>query len=393
MSTITTRIIVITLLLFTPLVFAKSNSEINQTIKSEILKQDREFIVQLPKSYEDDSNRNYPVHYLLDGELNLPLVNGILDRMQKIQGAPEAIVVAIESKNRTWDLTPTVNQDPRGPVGQGGGAELFLDFIDKELIPHIDKNYRTHNFKMISGGSIGGLFVLHAMQSKPHLFDAHFAFSPAVWWGDRTTAKNVKAFLTNNKVHGTYLYMNIGNEAGEMREVYQDLLSFIKKNQSQGFRFVNQAFADVPHGLTSTVGQFNAYHNLFFQIEMPAEKVTNGMRSVLDYYAAVSHQRGEMITPPEMVVNRLAYEFFQNKEHGTAIELFEYNLKTYPKETYAYGGLADLYQTTNKLEKAHKLIKSALALIKPGDRAYNYYKNKDAELTKLAEAQKDKSTF
>ncbi|KAF7771248.1 hypothetical protein PCIT_a4313 [Pseudoalteromonas citrea] len=390
MISIKSTLSVFSLLLVTSLAFANPQSEIHHTLKSNVLKQDRSFVVHLPKSYEDGSNRKYSVHYLLDGDLNLPLVKGVLDRMQKTQGAPEAIVVAIESKNRTWDLTPTVNQDPRGPVGQGGGADGFLSFIEKELISYIDDNYRTHDFKMISGGSIGGLFVLHAMQSKPYLFDAHFAYSPAVWWADRTTAKRVKTFLTNNKAYKSYLYMNMGNESGEMREVYEDLLSFMKSNQPEGMRFVSQAFPDVPHGLTSSAGQFNAYHNLFFPIEMPTTKVINGVQSIIEYYAKVSHQRGKIIAPPEMVVNRIAYEFFQRRELETAVALFKYNLKTYPNHTYAYGGLADVYRSMNKREEAHLLIKSALTLLKPGDEAYKYYKNIDAE---LASEKKNKATF
>ncbi len=145
-----------------------------------------------------------------------------MHKLQKADSAPEVIMVAIENTNRLRDFAPTVNLDPRGPVGQGGGADKFLDFLEIELIPYIDQNYRTHDFKVISGASIAGLLTIHSLQSRPHLFQAHVAYSPAVWWGDRTTAKKAKAFIAQKTSLNNYLYMNIGEEAGEMRDVYND---------------------------------------------------------------------------------------------------------------------------------------------------------------------------
>ena len=63
----------------------------------------------------------------------------------------------------------------------GGGAAKFLEFIDSELIPFVNQGYRTHDFKVLAGASAAGTFALYALQAKPELFQAHIAYSPAVW--------------------------------------------------------------------------------------------------------------------------------------------------------------------------------------------------------------------
>jgi predicted alpha/beta superfamily hydrolase len=235
---------------------------ISVNVASKILNEERQIQVSLPTSYDSNSDISYPVLYVLDGEWNLAFFAGMLNRMHLSEAAPEYIVVGINNTNRVRDLTPTVNVDPRGPVGEGGGGDTFLDFIESELIPLMNKSYRTTDFKVLAGHSIGGLLVLHSFQSRPQLFQAHFAFSPAVWWGGRETLQATKRFIKTKPLLDNYLYLNIGNEGGEMRQVYDDLHQTILKFQTINLEFSSDAF-DQPHGLTIVAGLFNACRNLF----------------------------------------------------------------------------------------------------------------------------------
>lgn len=150
------------------------------TIKSTVLNEERTVVVQLPKSYQAEPKKVYPVIYRLDGAGNIPLASAVIERLQNDNRAPEVIIVAIENTNRLRDMYPTVNKEPQGPVGEGGGAAKFLAFFEQELIPLVNKNYRTHDYKVIAGASAGGVFALYALQAKSELFQAHIAYSPAV---------------------------------------------------------------------------------------------------------------------------------------------------------------------------------------------------------------------
>ncbi len=169
------------------------------TIKSAVLNEQRTVVVQLPKSYQTNPNKVYPVIYRLDGAGNIPLATAIIERLQNDNRAPEVIIVAIESTNRLRDFYPTVNKEPQGPVGEGGGADKFLAFFEQELIPLVNKNYRTHDYKVIAGASAGGVFALYTLQAKPTLFQAHIAYSPAVWWNYGAMVKSTKSFLAKSK--------------------------------------------------------------------------------------------------------------------------------------------------------------------------------------------------
>ncbi len=354
-----------------------------KTIFSKVLDEQREISVMLPSSYKTTPTKKYPVIYRLDGAANLPLISAVLNNLKKAEAAPEVIVVAIENTDRLRDLAPTVNRDPRGPVGQGGGSDKFLSFIESELIPFVNANYRTHDYKILSGASVAGLFTIYSLQSKPELFQAHIAYSPAVWWGDRTTAKNTKQFLTKQSQLDTYLYMNIGSEGGEMRAVYDDLSTYIEDNKPKGFAFKADVFAQTPHGLTSTAGIYNAYKNLFLPLWMSPQSFTGEVNSVAQYYQQVSIQRGEEIKAPEWIIRELAYHSMRNRDLDTAIELFQYNISLYPNTAEAYNGLAYGYEENKQYAEALAQVNLALEFAKKDEPGYHIFIDRKNRLTSL----------
>ena len=109
------------------------------SLYSTTLEESRKYYVQLPNNY--NSNTSYPVIYIIDGEVLLPTVNNVLD-FYSGGFMPEMILVGISnSDNRTRDLTTSkVNEMYGMPYyDENGGAEIFLKFIENELIPHINK--------------------------------------------------------------------------------------------------------------------------------------------------------------------------------------------------------------------------------------------------------------
>jgi predicted alpha/beta superfamily hydrolase len=375
MSLIKSLLVTTLALIISTCASADDGAQYKEVLQSKYLNEEREFTIKLPQSYSTSPDKTYPVLYRVDGKGNIPLIAATIDRLNKSpnNAAPELIIVAIENPDRTRDLTPTVNQDPRGPVGLGGGADKFLDFIEMELMPHINQKYRTHDFKIIAGGSIGGLLAIHSLQSRPHLFQAHLAYSPAVWWGDRTTVKKTKKFISSAKDLDNYLYMNIGEESGEVRDVYDDFETFMLNNKPKNLRLVTDTFHHVTHGLTSTIGLAHAYQNLFLSMRMPNREMTNGIESVKQYYEKVSLQRGEKILPPEWVIRELGYYSARTDDSSTALKLFKYNLTLYPDLSSAHNGLAYIYETLGQFEKGLKEVDLALKLEKEGDNGHDVY--------------------
>ncbi|MFC7773398.1 alpha/beta hydrolase [Flavobacterium sp. GCM10027622] len=148
------------------------------------LKKTKKIWVYLPENYHS-TTKKYPVIYLNDAQ-NLFDTKTSFSGEWKIDETldslkAEVIVIGIEHGNekRIDELTPYANEKYGG-----GKADEYLDFIVKQLKPHIDKTYRTKTSSKhttIGGSSLGGLFSLYALLKHPDIFQKGIIFSPAFW--------------------------------------------------------------------------------------------------------------------------------------------------------------------------------------------------------------------
>ena len=238
---------------YTGIVFAKVRGlSTMDSISSKILNEERELLVHLPNNYYENTELNYPVLYLLDGQRNLNHTAGTLDLLNQSSMAQEMIIIAITSTYRTRDLTPTYDES-YNKWGISGGADNFIDFMEKELIPYVNKNYRTNSFKILSGHSFGGLLVIHALQSRPQLFQAHFAFSPSLWWHDEVVLKDTEKFLASTKELNNYLYINMGNEGGNMLSTFQQYKKLLNTYSPKGFSYNADLVEQENHNTTALI--------------------------------------------------------------------------------------------------------------------------------------------
>jgi predicted alpha/beta superfamily hydrolase len=185
---------------------------------------DREYkvFVALPLSYSKYNRKTYPVVYLLDGNFYLELVTE-LSHLYRFFGKqlPELIIVGIgydiEWKTegrlddfvslRERDLTPTQMSSSPG----SGEAGEFLKFIQQDLIPHIDANYRTDpTDRTIVGHSHGGLFSLYALFHAPETFTRYVAASPSLWWGDQVMFEYEEDFANEHADLPAKLFLSVG---------------------------------------------------------------------------------------------------------------------------------------------------------------------------------------
>ncbi|HSQ35290.1 MAG TPA: alpha/beta hydrolase-fold protein [Candidatus Binatia bacterium] len=147
-----------------------------ETIASIKLGETREFWVSLPDGY-DESVVKYPVLYMMDGEFNFNSgAIGGLRHAAQLGEMPEFIVVGIKNTDRAKDCFPEELTYKDGGKA-GGRADRFLDFIGEELIPHIDKNYRSEPFRVLYGTSNTGFTAVYALLRNPKLADCYIAAS------------------------------------------------------------------------------------------------------------------------------------------------------------------------------------------------------------------------
>ena len=172
--------------------------EIGRTfrLESRALGEQRLIDVSLPRGYDADSAR-HPVIVVLDGDPQVEAAAAIA-RSYALSGMmPRAIVVGVRNTNRMRDFTPAPApgfQVPPQATG-AGGADNFLRFVADELLPWVDRNYRTAPMRVLVGHSLGGLFALHALAQRPTLFTGWVVMEPSTWWNERREFNAAKAML------------------------------------------------------------------------------------------------------------------------------------------------------------------------------------------------------
>jgi predicted alpha/beta superfamily hydrolase len=205
------------------------------TIHSAVLNEDRKVYIHCPKLDSSDINKRFPVLYLMDGDNHFELLSQYADYLSRpdVSAMPKIIVVGISNTNRVRDLTPTQSMldydgkpDTSAWLKSSGGNENFLAFIKKELIPYIDSNYKTQQYRLFAGHSLGGISSLNCMLTHPDMFDAYIAVSPSFWWDNEYLLKLTETKLKSGSTLGKKLYYCDGNEGGSDSFFHNGLLKF-----------------------------------------------------------------------------------------------------------------------------------------------------------------------
>jgi predicted alpha/beta superfamily hydrolase len=299
------------------------------------------------------------VLYLLDGQRNFAHAVGTLDLLNQSKMAQEMIVVGITNTQRTRDFTPTYDEN-YNEWGISGGADKFLEFVEKELKPYIRKNYRTNGFDVLSGHSLGGLLSIYTLQTKPDLFQGYFAFSPSLWWHKEVLFADAEKFFANTTPLNKFLYVNMGNEGGQMLSGFERYSALLNSSNREGFTFFSDLDTSESHNTTSLAGQSLAYQKLFSSLKPSEDVIKSGISSIKEYYRSLSEKFGYKATPDYAALNHAGYIELQQDNFDGAISIFKQNVENFPYKSDAYDSLADGYESYGELDKALKMRNLAL---------------------------------
>ena len=205
-----------------------NNTEVRK-IKSDFVKDMEYYIhITLPNDYQK-SYQNYPVVYYTDAFYWGGIVIETYRLLRTNNEIPPMILVGIswDPKDgqgyyyRSRDFTPThipIEELPnwlKGFTPTSGGADNFLSFIEKELVPMIESNIRvdTSNRGLL-GYSYGGLFSAYALFKRPDLFQHYFIGAPALFWDDYYVLNIEENLAKETKELPGRVFSAIGSEDG-----------------------------------------------------------------------------------------------------------------------------------------------------------------------------------
>ena len=338
-------------------------------IKSAVLGEERIVLVRTPAGYETNKV-SYPVLYMTDGDGHMGHTASTIEFLTQNGRVSDLIVVGVTNTDRTRDLTPvkSTNKNPAGELQfpTSGGADNFLKFFETELIPEIEKQYRVQPYRIFAGHSLGGLFAIHAMISKPGLFNSYVAVSPSLQWENGEALKRAQDFLKNQKELKVTLFVSIGNEPGPIGESFDSFKDALSKSNIKGFEWQAERMGDEDHGSVVLRSHYFGLRKVYDGWLMPTDPQTGGVAGGLKgadaHYKKLSEKFGYAIPTPENLINQMGYQLlFQNKPED-AIAVFKANVERYPASANVYDSLAEAYERGGRMDLAEPLYDKARIL-------------------------------
>ncbi|MEI7486620.1 MAG: alpha/beta hydrolase-fold protein [Chryseobacterium sp.] len=205
-------------------------------VKSKILNEERTLNIYLPQGF--DKTKSYPIIYLLDGSMNEDFIHvtGLVQFFNQMYAMPETIVVGIANIDRKRDFTfHTDLKDLQKDYPTTGHSDKFINFLEKELKPYIESQFKTTD-KYLFGQSLGGLLATEILLKKPEMFNNYFIISPSLWWDDESLLKQANQLLTKIPDTKKFVYISVGKgEHPVMVKDAEDFFDILKKSNKKNW--------------------------------------------------------------------------------------------------------------------------------------------------------------
>ena len=290
-------------------------------IKSGILGETRRINVAVPATYTTSSpGRKYPVIVVVDGEFLTSQVSSMNSHLARFGQVPEAIVVGIENTNRLRDLTPPGLSVSGSSLSEGG--DRFIDFIEAELLPEIDRRYRGTSPRIFLGHSSGGILATYIAATRP-AFAVVVAIDAPVHLGDGWLADKLMARA--REPGATPLrYVSLQTRFGWSDERWAKL----ENAAPPSWKIHREKLANENHEsmamLASYIGLREAFRDYSMQVA-PVAPTT----SILPHYDKVSASLAAPVVPPQRLLGNVVEDLLAEGRGAQARRVFEELVASY----------------------------------------------------------------
>ncbi|WP_299619287.1 alpha/beta hydrolase-fold protein [uncultured Tenacibaculum sp.] len=405
------KIISLSIVLFTVVFNNIHAQEINSNfigekhiVNSDILKEKREISIYLPENYQH-TKTDYPVLYILDGQRYF--LNGILyqNTLKWQEKTPDFIVIGINTNNRK--RRKLFFDD----------SKMFIDFLDNELIPYVDRNYRTSSKRLFFGWEMAGGLAIELLAQSQSMFSAYFIASPTHI--NATRLDTLKKKLMSKDNVNEFIYFSISPEESWSIPSLESLSEILKEHASSGLKWYYKILNEENHHSTPTKTIHEGLNKYFW--DYPYLRFYSlkefidfgGISALKEYYI----KRGKkynlskeihMDTKHFLLLqsmkenNFVSFDFFMNEFKGfyksktrdiwfnryaqfylkhqkpnEAIEILTVGFEKFQNSSIILGGLGDAYVNIGDKVKAKKHYIKAIDLAsRNGDKNIKAYKSK-----------------
>ena len=350
--------------------------------------------VYLPKDFElDSSHVEYPVIVTLDGWTLSQAVSGVSGHLMNTAALPKSIVVALHTN--VWSMLPPlyvhstdnwIADDKDGFVSafknnQSNAANAFWSFLENELFPLLEKNYRASDFRTLIGMSPTSILSLHTMLNKPDLFDAYvlIAATDVLGLGYDEQADFIDEIISASdagKLEGKYLYVASAEfEARREPRHYQNVQKLIEGLAATKTKptFEIEHIDHFGHYPVAIPALLNAFDLIFPRSEFQkyqqflqaggdvVNAIESHYHSMSKKYDSTIHLQTDLQRNPNSL-RSLGYRLLRNGDHEQAEKAFRKWAEISDKNPSAFYWLARTSASIGDYEIAIKHLEKALSL-------------------------------
>jgi len=269
-------------------------SRVSDTILSKYLNEKRAIEIQLPRSYETEVDKNYPLMIVLDGDYMFNIVSGSVDYLSYWGDIPENLVVGINQKDTRFQDSSVFDNITFTPISS---TASFYDFIVNELIPYFSKNYRVSNFKVIVGQERTANFANFFLLKNDPQIRGVISISPKI-------SENMNRYLNENlsKSNSKIVY-TLSSSKRDFESIFKnvsELTASLDSIENKNLRFESLIFdkenhyilpsVSVPKSIRSTYSMYSdidkiEYDSIISKLETsPIDYLKNKYQLIKEFY-------------------------------------------------------------------------------------------------------------
>jgi len=360
------KFFVVTALLCFNLTLAQT---IYDSIESQSLGSTRELKIQLPRNYEENSEKYYPLIVALDGDYLFEITAGNVDYYSYWEDMPEAIVVGV---NQDDSRSEDCNISLEDYLPSKTGAQ-FYDFIENELLNFMSENYRTLNFKVIVGHGKTANFINYFLFKNRPVFNAFIALSPSLSYN---MEENLTSRLSLEADYKTFYYLSTAALDIKLNNKVADALNIkIGAIQNKNLFYGFDNFDDANHYSLVAQSIPKALQSIFFVFQ-PISKAeykehiltleTSPVDYLIEKYETIETLFG---IKKQILVNdfrAIDAAIQKTKQFKYFEELGKIASKQHPNTILGSYYIGRYYEEMGKLKKAMNIYRSAYVLEETG---------------------------
>ena len=284
-------------------------------IQSVVLQERRRIYLTLPASFKETAaDRRFPVTVVVDGEDLPEPVAAVSRHLAEMGQMPESIILGIENTNRLRDLTPPGISVSGSSTREGG--DRFLDFIEQELLPAVERQFRGGAPRTFVGHSSGGILATYAAATRPG-FRVVVAIDTPTWFADGWLTKQL--ISRAERQPGELRYASLEARFGWSDHAWRALTNVAPT----GWKLRREHLENESHESLAMLGAYLGLRAVFSDYSSLAAP-TAPTTSTLPYYAAVGASLGAAVIPPRKLLRDVVEDLVmegRGKEARTAYRM------------------------------------------------------------------------